>query len=316
MTDDTGGCGLYRVSYPSNYLSQNHNVSILKTPKEIDLQLLNYDLFIIQRPFSDFYHEKLYPWLRNRKRIKKVYVDVDDNLFELPDYNPAKRFCTENKLKILSTNIELVDGVICSTEPLAQYIHDHFNRRVIVIPNNIQSRPLTPHHNTKLKVGWVGSRSHNGDFSNELITALERIQEEVEIIIYGEIPDCLSHIKITNQPWTEVNEYHNTIDKLKLDIGLIPCQNNLFNQSKSNIKFLEYSLHSIATISDRVYPYVHTILENETGLFENWYENLRLLIDNESERIRLSYNAYNFVKQHYCFNESYGKIWEEFLNEI
>ena len=321
ITNDTSGCGYYRVTLPSNYLSQFHNVSILKHMNEIDLQMLSYDIFILQRPHQSFYHEIFFPWGRNRRNPKKFYIEMDDNLFELPDYNPAKKYWSEDKLENLKKNIECADGVICSTIPLADYIKENYNSNVFVIPNNIsQSFPFVNHNNPKIRVGWVGSKTHEGDFSVSLIDALEELQDEIELVIYGEVPNCISHLRIENEPWTEVEKYHQTLYALKLDIGLIPSKDNIFNQSKSNIKFLEYSSCSVVSIADRTYPYGNSIDHNETGMIVtnkaiDWYMNLKYLIDNKEERNRLSLNSYQYVKDTFTFMHNYKKYWNNIIGD-
>jgi hypothetical protein len=238
---------------------------------------------------------------------------MDDNLFELPDYNPAKKYCTDERLLNISKNLSVVDGIICSTEPLADYLK-RFNPNTLVIPNgvshNFKYRIL---NNSKLRVGWCGSKTHDGDFSTALIDALTELQNEIEIVIYGDIPNCLSHLNIERHPWTEVNEYYQTLYNLNLDVGLIPCRDNLFNRSKSNIKYIEYSICSTVSIADTVYPYSNSIIQNETGLFRNWYKHLKWLIDNKEERLKLSRHAYDYVNKNYTYDDEYLKLWSNII---
>ena len=316
FSNDEGGCKWYRITTPSYYLSQNHQVDILKPPNEITLQFLNYDIFIIQRPHQEFYHKELIPFLKNRRNPKKVFIDMDDNLFELSVENPSFKFYTETKIKSMEITLSMVDGIICSTEPLAAYLK-RYNPNVIVIPNiityNTYSKNITYNTYSKLRVGWCGSNTHNKDFSDELIIALEKLQNEIQLVIYGDIPSCLLHLNIEHHQWTSVEEYYDTLNNLNLDVGLIPSTNTLFNFSKSNIKFLEYSVCKIVSIADTTYPYRYSIIEGETGFFGDWYNNLRRLVNNREELQRVSNNATQYVQKYHTYCDEYIKLWEQIL---
>jgi glycosyltransferase involved in cell wall biosynthesis len=103
-------------------------------------------------------------------------------------------------------------------------------------------------------------------------------------------------------------QYLNFLNELRLHIGIIPCANNKFNECKSNLKFLEYSITKTASIASGIYPYVHTITEDTGILIKNggsqeWFEAIDRLIQNTDLRDRLSNSAYESIISNYLISK-------------
>jgi hypothetical protein len=249
---------------------------------------------------------------------------MDDNLWEIPEYNRAKVWWQAAKLNNLSKNISQADMVVCSTITLEDYIGNNFNKNVITIPNMLsgvhqyrKSTSTIPH------VLWAGSPSHEGDFSTELIELVIRLsnKNKIKFSIFGEIPSFFKNqSNINHVKWCPIDKYHETIYELKADIGLIVCKENLFNDCKSSVKFLEYSNCSMVSIADNVHPYYSTISHMDNGLIVNntsdWEVWLNLLIENIELRNKLSFNAHSFVRENFNVgnkHDVYMDHWESIL---
>jgi glycosyltransferase involved in cell wall biosynthesis len=217
-------------------------------------------------------------------------------------------------LKNISQIVKLCDYVTVSTEPLAEYIRARFNPNVIVIPNMLPNMfGYIKKPTDKIRIGFVGSDTHKGDFSFELCQALRRIKSEfnnVELVFMGYNP--IPGADVEFHKFVPLDEYFSKLFRLNLHIGICPLRDDTFNRSKSNIKFLEYSACSMATIASDVYPFSETIEEDRTGLLvrkeKEWYGKLKELIICEGVRKSISENAYNYVKSHFTYKQNGIKI--------
>ena len=317
-----GACSYYRSVLPYKFLKQHTKYVTLseQIPKEVSINALHYDIHMFQRPLQSFIHKELIPFCKSKG--KKIICDVDDNLFVLPEYNEAKAvYASNNALFDHAMNLTKANLVTCSTVPLADYISKNYNPNVLVIPNRLYDffpyKETEHKENDIVKVGYSGSITHIGDFSDTLIKYLtKRInQKKIEFVCFGCCPTSLREIS-TIIPVCKLDQYYPVLNNLHFDIGLIVTKDNEFNRNKSNLKYIEYSMLSIPTIADSVYPYSNSIVHNESGLLVqdemNWEVYIDHLIENKTERKRLAKNAYNFVRQNFY----YGTNERELINSF
>lgn len=87
-----------------------------------------------------------------------VFYDLDDDLWQLPEDNPAARHYTRENLAVLEENLRWCHGVLASTPELAAEIAKHTATPVHVCPNGLDvsdwPRPHEAHR--PLRVGWTG----------------------------------------------------------------------------------------------------------------------------------------------------------------
>lgn len=310
---DDSGCFLYRTKYPAEMLNKPFHAGfpvgheLTKSSKVIQLQRATNDFFVDNIPKVQAYGQK-------------IIYDIDDNLFEIPSYNPA--FRPYNK-KILDTTRKIIgicDAVTVSTEPLKKYFLDkRIAKNIYVIPNFMHDIPeYRDNSSEEIIIGYHGTNTHCGDFDFKLVSALRKILEKYDnvrfvCVGYNPIPEK-NNSKITFIPFVPINEFFNTIYNLKFDIGIAPLRNNIFNQCKSNIKYLEYSACSTATIAQDVYPYSNTITHMENGLLvkndKEWYDYLEYLILNDDARKSMAKSANEHVKNNFTYEYNGNKIDE------
>ena len=273
---------------------------------------------------------------------KKVLLDLDDNFFEVnPENKPAWEayHAGTQKKAFLTAYMAEVDGIICSTKPLADYYHKYLKERQNVdIPcylfpnfNDIEEWPENK-KSKKLTIGWAGSTSHDADLKL-IMPSLNRILKEYpevrlelmgglttetapKILAYFE-PECLDRIAIQGGTlaWKGYPEH---LMKRKYDIGLAPLLNEEFNRGKSHIKWMEYAMGKIPCVASKVYPYyqpigeLETIIDGETGLLAidglDFYKKIKFLLDNKEERERIGQNAYNAVKNNWQWKDNILKL--------
>lgn len=89
---------------------------------------------------------------------QRVYVDLDDDLWNLPPTNPAAAIMTPECNAAFERVINASDGVLCSTPGLALSLSTHIEVPAHVCPNGIDPalfRVRAGEHDP-LRVGWLG----------------------------------------------------------------------------------------------------------------------------------------------------------------
>lgn len=226
-------------------------------------------------PSSLWYHHKGF----------KVY-EWDDDLLAVPSSNPAFGVYGDGEAQArVRENLAAADRVICSTPALAE-IASTWNDDVRLVPNMLPQRflelPVSPKEKhpgsgNKVTIGWAGSATHNEDWreaAHYVGRFVERNSDRVEFHAIGGF----------DAPWvTRKTEWIDGVDgyvqALDFDIGLAPLRPNIFNQSKSAIKVLEYWARDILPICSDVGPYSDIITDGVNGLLvkrpHEWTHALR-----------------------------------------
>ena len=159
-----------------------------------------------------------------------------------------------------------------------------------------------------IKIGYFsGSITHNDDI-NMILSVLSKIMEEndkVELHIVGEldIPDELKKFseRIIANPFVDWKRLPELI--ASVDINIAPLDDTIFNEAKSENKWVEASLVKVVTVASDVGAMSKMIKNNETGFLcsnnQEWYEVLTKLIKNKEVRDTVAQNAYDYV-YHNC----------------
>lgn len=155
-----------------------------------------------------------------------------------------------------------------------------------------------------IKIGYFsGSITHNDDFSMILpiITRIMKENSNVELHIVGEldIPYELEPFKerVIANPFVNWKKLPEII--ASVDINIAPVEQSIFNEAKSENKWVEASLVKVVTVASNVGAMKKMITNGETGFLcsnnEEWYEILSNLIKNSNYRKQIAENAYKYV---------------------
>jgi glycosyltransferase involved in cell wall biosynthesis len=198
----------------------------------------------------------------------------------------------------------------------------HINDSIDVLPNALDEQLFTrdseiqfpaDSNSRKIIIGYMGTFTHDSDLMmilQSLRSILRKYQEKVELQMVGGITGQAFiqslqglPVRVLHVPTNDV-AYPNFVmwmkKNLNWDLAIAPLENNYFNRSKSDIKFLDYSALGIPGIYSRVPAYLNTIRHMDTGLLvhnspEAWVEALDLLLADEPLRRHLAQNAQEYV---------------------
>ncbi len=319
------GCGevllhpsRYRVVHQMEQLRMNNmscdSVYIEDLSPELVFQ---YRIFVIFRCPCNVKLEE-FVW-RIHQQNKKVLYDIDDLVIDtvytdqiayLDTFSQEERRLYDENVMSMGKMLQMCDGAITSTERLQEelikYVPDVFINRnsaseqMVELSDNTIKKTL---NTNVVKIGYFsGSITHNDDFE-WLFPELEfllRKYDNLQLHIAGILSMPESAVQFENRI-----VFHTFVDWKKLpelissvDINIVPLQDTIFNQAKSENKWIEASLVKVPTVASNVGAFSKMIQHESTGLLckseKDWIENLSALIESTRLREELGEKAYDF----------------------
>lgn len=323
------GCFYYRCYLPmlfNGFSGDKESLDGVRDRRRDAFMVTQADTVIFQRPDSE---DRLLAGLKLKEAGKKIVFENDDTY---KDINAMKLEDVESKVNALDLFIKNADLVTTTTEFLADE-YRKLNSNVVVLKNCINPDDFPkPKRNEdgKVRIGIFGSTTMNGDSGviRELLEELSE-REDVQLVMFGLPPkrnieiveeyykedrDFWKGLKIEWHHAVMMKDYFRTLNDLKLDICLIPRQDNYFNRCKSNLKFLECSMLEIPVIAqgfeDGKSPYQGD--EDKQWMFiaqdkEDWKHYTELLIKDKELRKGMGEEAHQYVLDNYDIHNNYKK---------
>lgn len=327
------GCGYYRVQMIAKYLNKmpdvHAKISTQYNTEEIDWA----DIVVVQKQTK----LKVLEFLKYaRTRGKKIVSECDDDYFHIPPSNPAHGYFKDKKSQVAEF-YKYADALTVSTEHLKEVLKP-YNDTIYVLPNSLDipkidkildldkderfryTKYITKNQKEiplkeaqerlkgKLTIGWGGSPTHLKDIEQATPALIELIKDRKDIVLV--MHACTTDKLIKAVPEdnlillhpSPIFKYHQVLSTFNWDIGICPIEDNLFNHSKSNLKFLEFSVFGYPCIASEIENYKKTITDGKTGLLafntkDSWYNNLKTLVESASLRETISKNAKEYVRR-------------------
>lgn len=323
------GCGesvphpaRYRVSHQREQL-ESHNIStdqVFYVQLQLD-QVRFYRTFIFFRcPYTDTIGE----FIKLAKSLnKKVLFDIDDLVIDTKYTDDIKYLQTLSKeekalyddgVMRMGKTLQLCDGAITTTERLANELKKYVPE--VFINRNTASEEMcalseealkcVKRNSEKVRIGYFsGSLTHNDDFLLVLPALAEvmRANPNVELHICGELdlPEELGGLEtqVVTHPFVDWRRLPQLI--AEVDINIAPLEEGIFNEAKSENKWVEAALVKVPTIASNVGAFARMIQNDITGILcttkEEWREQLERLVENKEERSRIAESAYQYCKK-------------------
>ncbi len=299
----------YRVLMPLLNLQKEKHLTFEITDNPTFTQLLACDIVFLQRPCIDSH---LGIAERCKLYNKPLVVDYDDNLFEVPEHNPAYGLYSRESVKMnMAKCIALADHVIVSTNPLKEALSP-LNASISVVSNALDLS-LMPERkvrwdNRKTDIMWRGTNTHEMDVASVApqIVELSKKYPNWRWLFMGSDFRMLEAFMEPNTygyagTFPEMSVYLRKLAELSAPIHIVPLADNAFNHSKSNLAWLEATWAGSAVIAPDM-PEWNTLPccnYNKSEDFNIMIEQLMLHSDN--------------IKQ--CNDDSWELILSEYLIE-
>lgn len=315
------------------FLEKNFSPYIFHNDDIINFSEKNFrkfDVIIVQRDSIDEKTAKYLVKLCKYNKIRLIY-EIDDDLLDIDKTHP-NYYEFLGKKEVIKYLIKNSDVVTVSTMFLKEKLC-YLNSNIKVIKNHSNDMLALKNNSFKsdaIKIGYMGTLTHKNDvklIEKAINNVKEYFSKKGKKIIFETVGvtdekiDCGDSINI---PF-KYSKYPYFIRWLKRivnwDIGLAPLENNEFNKSKSEIKYLEYTSLGIPGIYSDVGAYGEVIENNKNGiLIENnsvdeWQSAIINLIENIELQKDVVNNAQNDIKNNYSI-ELMVNSWFKILGEL
>lgn len=266
--------------------------------------------------------------VREAHRLKiPTYWEVDDLIFDHDAYTQNRNLdlISASERESILFGVPLyrealltAGGGIASTSTIADQMRRAGAKNVFVIQNAIDdeslrvsadlvNRPRNRKDDRVVVFYGSGSRAHNADFQEaaQALVRLLKTKEDVHLRIAGhlDLPDSFVEFgsRVERLPMTDFPAYLAYLREA--DISIAPLENSIFNDAKSNIKFLEAALVEVPSVCSPRKTFKEVILNGENGFTadseEEWFDFLLKLASDRSLRQQLGTRARETVLAKY-----------------
>ena len=271
------------------------------------------DVLVLVRVRYDSDVERLIRSFRLAK--KPVLYDIDDHIFTLEatpllvaslDQGLTRFGRVEKWVGVVGRirhSLQEVDGIITTTDFLADKLREQFSVPVSVIPNflnieqweyshNLRANRIAPPPDAPVIGYFSGSASHNRDYQiaeEGLAHVLENFpQARLRIAGYLEPPESLQRFsnRIDRLPFMDFLGLQKAISEVSLNLS--PLQHNAFSYSKSELKYFEAAAAGVLTVASPVPVFTAAISHNHNGYVADglsWPEVLVQALEATDEQV-------------------------------
>lgn len=265
VPDDAGAVGYYRQLWPAQAVQALHPDWDIRPYRPNSLKIRevygkrgvqvsgvdfrDLDLIVLQRVGTA---NEVSMIKALQARGIAVLLDIDDALHCIPKSNAAWPLWNKDPechWSHLEKAARLADLVTVTTGALAKHYGKH--NRVEKIPNFLPDigYPRVPEgtgENSPIVIGWAGSRHVHADDLKVVGGALKAVLDENEDVCVKIVGDAqwaarqlqVPRSRLIDAGHTSLSEYYPTL--AGTDIGIVPLEDNRFNQAKSWLKAMEY----------------------------------------------------------------------------
>ncbi|MCV3216726.1 hypothetical protein OGM63_25015 [Plectonema radiosum NIES-515] len=281
------------------------------------------------------YTDKINRFISSAKaKDKKVLFDIDDLIFNTSYthliLNTLDQDLSHPNLwdvwfayaSRLGETLKLCDGAITTNKFLADQISRFASKSTYVIPNflnNEQMRVSNQIFQQKIKSGFrrdekiylgyfSGSPTHNKDFaliSNALIHLFEKYSNiMLRIVGHLELKGGIKNYssRIGFFPFQDFINLQHLIGQT--EINLMPLQDNIFTNCKSELKFFEASIVGTLSVASPTFTYANAIRDGKTGYLSKsfeWFHKLDSIISSLDNYPEIAKASYDDVEEKYAW---------------
>ena len=253
-----------------------------------------------------------------------VTVSTDYLKKQLDNYNENIKVIPNTLMNRWNTNENFENKNLNSKKTIKI---GYFGTKTHELDLKIIEKPIknTMNHfsNKKIIFEIVGGSAKNYDWMHQIIIPSNYNNPKIKHRLKNIISYFLKKFNIFEGLLSTYLPYEMFIEWIKneieWDIAVAPLENTNINQSKSNLKYLEYTALNIPCIYSNIGPYKE-IGEKNTGIVvnnttEEWTNALITLIEDYELYATILKNAHEDVSKNYLVKNSV-EIWEKIIKEI
>ena len=255
-----------------------------------------------------------------------VVLDTDDNIHHVPKTNPGYQgYGPNSEAQKWNTKAmcDVFDAITVTTQDLVDF-YSKFHPRMYILPNNLdieewEKQKYRRKKHKEIRMSFICSGAHADGFGIIQKPVYDILKKYKNVHFY--YPDMYWRLfenapkeikgQLKNILWIPLEKWPAKIQSYSFDICLAPLKDNLFNRSKSNLRYLEFALAGTAVIGSPVAPYL-CIKSGENGILakeqDEWYNAIEKLITDKEYRKKIADNSYEYVTKNYDIKKNIG-LW-------
>jgi glycosyltransferase involved in cell wall biosynthesis len=322
----TSGVDFARIVQPMNYLNKQKGFKVHIWNNSQDPNVgwddvtKAYDVIYTSYTPNDWAYAAM--GMFARKNGCKIIYDVDDNLWDILSDNVAYETYHPGSKPLYFLNCILKDvDYITTTNPFLKNVMAHripveFNK-IKVFPNYIdlklyKYKPKFKDTND-LHLTHFGSTSHFTSLQEDkFFNAISRLMVDFPNLTFETVGAFIPKLKMkfgqryisgTGSPnlftWVE-SKFPEVLDRT--DVFVAPLTDNVYNKSKSGIKYLEVSSAKKPGVYQNIRQYKELITHKVNGMLayheQDWYHSIKELLENKELRKSMGEKAYENIQEH------------------
>lgn len=309
----SSGCWWVRIKTPLEQLAKKHAVILTDGKKQMPLncwQIVIFNNIVADIEVIEDGKEKkttLKKMVEDfKKNGSKIVYDIDDAMEVHPHKDDFGGVIDKN-MDSYWYLLKNADLVTVTTKQLKKHISKFTKRPIAVLPNCITPQ-LFPQRkkSDKIKIGFAGSTSHIPDL-DIVMPAIEKLRKKYGI--YFETLGFQKGFYKWKKP-VPIDKYYQAVADLGADIGICPLKESVFNQNKSPLKFLEYSMVGSMVLASNRYPYKGEMKDEWLVDDDKWEETLEKYILDKKLREKTAKEQKEWVLANRDITKEYIR-WEK-----
>jgi glycosyltransferase involved in cell wall biosynthesis len=249
-----------------------------------------YDFIVVHREAAPL-GPPVFEWIITKLLKRKMIYDFDDAIW-IPAISKGNKIAIYLKcFWKIKWICKWAYKVVAGNPYLAEYARQH-GANVFVVPTAVDTSYrynfLANQNVSKPSIGWTGSHS-TIKYLNAIFPVLERLEEKYDfdfIVICNERPAF--HFR--SLKFIEWNEKTEMEDLSRINIGIMPLENDIWSEGKCGFKLIQYLSIGIPSIASPV-GVNKKIIDKNTGFLcsthEEWYHALSMLLSDSSLRTQM-----------------------------
>jgi O-antigen biosynthesis protein len=293
---DYSGCGHWRMIWPEQVLNA-HTKAVVHGTTVMNLDPRYYVMAKSVRIQRQATKQQL-EFVKHLKEISKqngmrLIYEIDDICFkeDIPDYNKYKPAFENPEIRESSQAImSLCDEITVTCKFMKDYYTEKTgNKNITVIPNFMpkfwmgnyfdlkKNMDNLDKYKNKPRILYAGSGAHfdvdnrvkQKDDFHHVVEIIRKTVNKYQWVFLGAFPlplmDLIKGGKIEFHHWKRLYDYPESISNLNVNMMVAPLQDNVFNKSKSDLKYIEACAYGLPIACQDIVTYENAPIKFKTG---------------------------------------------------
>lgn len=270
----------------------------------------SYDYVFIHREASPI-GPPIFEFILSKILRKKIIYDFDDAIWvtntshENKLVNWVKAFWKVKHICRWAYKVSAGNDFLCA------YARQ-YNSNVVLMPTCVDTEnrhnQIKNQETEKIVIGWTGSHS-TMKYLDEMVPLLKKTVTELgaEVVIISNKEPAFEFGDLQYLPWKEATE---TEDLLKMNIGIMPLENDAWSEGKCGFKLIQYMSLGVPAVASPVGVNKTIIDEGQNGFLctnpDEWYTAIRKLANDTELRKEMGKKGREKIVRKYSIQANSG----------